>query len=217
MLVKFAAYLQRKRSNGLSAPPPVNTDNDFQSAGRDGVPQFQALMLPLLKVMGGGHEMTTTQMRDAVAVDIGMSTTPLIQPLPDGTQNTFNNRLGWAISFLFTAGLLERPGRATYVISETGKQLLLRPPVEIDAEFLRSYEEFNRSYDSPRGTHGELPPDKDIDSKSITEEQIEIDFSQIQRQLSDEVTGKIKQLRPEDFKKLITYLLETITSSRQKT
>ena len=198
-------------------PPPVNTDNDFQSAGRDGVPQFQALMLPLLKVMGGGHEMTTTQMRDAVAVDIGMSTTPLIQPLPDGTQNTFNNRLGWAISFLFTAGLLERPGRATYVISETGKQLLLRPPVEIDAEFLRSYEEFNRSYDSPRGTHGELPPDKDIDSKSITEEQIEIDFSQIQRQLSDEVTGKIKQLRPEDFKKLITYLLETIASSRQKT
>jgi len=62
-----------------------------------------------------------------------------------------------------------------------------------------------------------LPPDKDIDSKSITEEQIELDFSHIQRQLSDEVTGKIKQLRPEDLKKLITYLLETIASSRQKT
>jgi len=194
----------------------VNTDNDFQSAGRDGVPQFQALILPLLKVMGGGHEMTTTQMRDAVAVDIGMSTTPLIQPLPDGTQNTFNNRLGWAISFLFTAGLLERPGRATYVISETGKQLLLSAPKGIDADFLRPYGEFSKFYDSPRGKYLSFPPDEGNGGELTPEEQIEIDFSQIQRQLSNEVIEKIKSLRPEDFKKFMIYLLESMISSRQK-
>lgn len=31
------------------------------------IPQYHTLMLPLLKVMSGGNEMTTKQMRDGVA------------------------------------------------------------------------------------------------------------------------------------------------------
>jgi restriction system protein len=56
--------------------------------------------------------------------------------------------MGWAITFLYKACLLERPRKATYIISEIGKQVLLDNPVEIDAEFLRSYGDFNKFYDS---------------------------------------------------------------------
>jgi restriction system protein len=56
--------------------------------------------------------------------------------------------MGWAITFLYKACLLERPRNATYIISEIGKQVLLEEPVEIDAEFLRSYGDFNKFYDS---------------------------------------------------------------------
>ena len=75
-------------------PPPVNTGKGVRATGKNDVSQFQTLMLPLLKAMGDGHEMTTIQMRVAVAADLGMGATALSQPLPDGTQNDFDNRLG---------------------------------------------------------------------------------------------------------------------------
>ncbi len=134
--------------------------------GKIDVPQFQHLMLPLLKVMGGGHEMTTIQMRDAVANNLCMTAEALslhlpigprnafnnptewVQYLPIESQNKINNRMGWAITFLYKACLLDRPRREIYIISEIGKQVLLEEPVEIDAEFLRSYGDFNKFYDS---------------------------------------------------------------------
>ncbi len=126
----------------------MNTANGVQGAGKTHIPQFQYLMLPLLKVMGGGHEMTTIQMRDAAADNLFTTAEALSLHMPTGPQNTFNNRMGWAITFLYKACLLERPRKATYIISEIGKQVLLKEPVEIDAEFLRSYGDFNKFYDS---------------------------------------------------------------------
>jgi len=144
----------------------VTIESGGQGGRKFDVPQFQYLMLPLLKVMGGGHEMTTIQMRDAVADKLFMTAEALslhmpigpqnefnnpiklVQHLSIGSQNAFNNRMGWAITFLYKACLLKRPRRAIYIISEIGKQVLLEEPVEIDAEFLRSYGDFNKFYDS---------------------------------------------------------------------
>jgi len=136
----------------------MNISNGVQGAGKFDVPQFQHLMLPLLKVMGGGHEMTTIQMRDAVADNLFMTAEALNQHLPTGTQNAFHNRMGWAISFLYKACLLKRPRREIYIISEIGKQVLLEHPVEIDAEFLRSYDNFNKFHDSRSGKYESLLP-----------------------------------------------------------
>ena len=55
-------------------------------------------MLPLLKVMGCGHEMTTIQIRDAVADNLEMTAEALRQHLPTGPQNAFNNQMGFAIT-----------------------------------------------------------------------------------------------------------------------
>ena len=126
----------------------MTTGNGVQREDKINVPQFQTLMLPLLKVMGGGHEMSTIQMRDAVAINLEMTAEALSLHLPTGPQNAFNNLMGWAITFLCKACLLERPRKAIYIISEIGKQVLLDNPVEIDAEFLRSYGDFNKFYDS---------------------------------------------------------------------
>ena len=146
----------------------MNTANGDKGADKIDVPQFQNLMLPLLKVMGCGHEMTTIQIRDAVADNLFMTaealsqnlplptrpqnafnnSTEWVQYLPIESQNKFNNRMGWAITFLYKAFLLERPRKEIYIISEIGKQVLLDNPVEIDAEFLRSYGDFNKFYDS---------------------------------------------------------------------
>jgi restriction system protein len=157
----------------------MNISNGVQGAGKIDVPQFQYLMLPLLKVMGCGHEMSTIQIRDAVAINLFMTAEALSLHLPTGPQNAFNNHIGWAISFLYKACLLKRPRREIYIISEIGKQVLLEHPVEIDAEFLRSYDNFNKFYDSPSGEYESLVPAY-ITNEQLSEEcEININPSKI--------------------------------------
>jgi len=172
----------------------VNISNGVQGAGKIDVPQFQTLMLPLLKVMGCGHEMSTIQMRDAVSINLFMTAEALRQHLPTAPQNAFNNQMGWAITFLYKACLLERPRKATYIISEIGKQVLLDNPVEIDAELLRSYGDFNKFYDSLNRRIGTLPPADSINKQLTEEGEIEISPSKIHRQLRDQIKTEILQV-----------------------
>lgn len=171
------------------------------------IPQYHTLMLPLLKVMGGGSELTTNQMRDAVADHLGLSAEALSQRLPSGTQTAFDNRMGWARTYLFKAGLIERPRRATYVISQSGKDLLSNPPAAIDAEFLRSYEQFNDFISTTKNGKQELIESSDIDDDLTPEEQIEKGVRRIQRELQDEVLDRVRQLPPEGFEQLVLRLL----------
>ena len=145
----FNSFCSNTLRNGPNVScPTMNISNGVHGAGKIAVPQFQTLMLPLLKVMGCGHEMSTIQIRDAVADNIAITAEALSLHLPTGPQNAFNNLIGWAITFLYKACLLERPRREIYIISEIGKQVLIEEPIEIDAEFLRSYGDFNKFYDS---------------------------------------------------------------------
>jgi restriction system protein len=171
------------------------------------VPPYHTLMLPLLKVMSGGYEMTTKQMRDEVAQNLGLSVEALSERLPSGTQNAFDNRMGWARTYLFKAGLLDRPRRATYAISETGKKLLANPPAEINVDFLRSYEQFNQFFGSSKSDKESLASTDVIDDELTPEEQIEKGVRQIQRELQVEVLDRVKQLPPEGFEQLVLRLL----------
>ena len=171
------------------------------------VPPYHTLMLPLLKVMGTRNAMTTKQMRDEVAENLGLTLEALSQRLPSGTQNAFDNRMGWARTYLFKAGLIERPRRATYAISETGKKLLAHPPSVIDVDFLRSYEQFNQFFGSSKSDKEPLASTNVIDDELTPEEQIEKGVRQIQRELQDEVLDRVKQLPPEGFEQLVLRLL----------
>jgi restriction system protein len=171
------------------------------------IPQYHTLMLPLLKVMGSRNEMTTKQMRDEVAENLGLTVEALSQRLPSGTQNAFDNRMGWARTYLFKAGLLDRPRRATYAISETGRKLLANPPSEIDVDLLKSYEQFNQFLGSSKNDEETLVPAEVIDDQLTPEEQIEKGVRQIQRELQLEVLDRVKQLPPEGFEQLVLRLL----------
>lgn len=171
------------------------------------IPQYHTLMLPLLKVMESGADMTTNQMRDAVAAHLELTAEALSQRLPSGTQTAFDNRMGWARTYLFKAGLIDRPRRATYAISQSGKQLLLNPPATIDTDFLRTYDQFKEFIGTGSNAREGLVPNNETDNDLTPEEQIERGVRQIQGELKDEVLDRVKQLPPEGFEQLVLQLL----------
>lgn len=171
------------------------------------IPQYHTLMLPLLKVMESGADMTTKQMRDAVAAHLELTAEALSQRLPSGTQTAFDNRKGWARTYLFKAGLIDRPRRATYAISQSGKQLLLNPPATIDTDFLRTYDQFKEFIGTGSNAREGLVPNNETDNDLTPEEQIERGVRQIQGELKDEVLDRVKQLPPEGFEQLVLQLL----------
>ena len=173
------------------------------------VPPYHVLMLPLLKVMSEGKEMTTNQTKDAVAKFLGLTEEALVERLESGTQTTFDNRMGWARTYLFKAGLLDRPRRAIYVISDNGKKLLLNPPTAIDADYLRSYDRFNDFFpaNAARSEKAQLVVQNDSDDELTPEEQIEKGVIRIQHELRGEVLDRVKQLPPEGFEQLVLRLL----------
>jgi restriction endonuclease Mrr len=53
------------------------------------IPDFQTLMLPLLRHLGDGKEHSNQETLDALAKEFGLSEAELAQLLPSGTQGLF--------------------------------------------------------------------------------------------------------------------------------
>ena len=106
------------------------------------IPDYQTLMLPVLKVAGDGHEHRISDVVNQLARDFGLTEEEQQQILPSGKQLTFANRVGWAKTYLVQAGLLEATKRAHFKITDRGKQSLAEGPSRIDVEYLSRFPEF---------------------------------------------------------------------------
>jgi restriction system protein len=105
------------------------------------VPDFQSLILPVLRATADG-EVSSTELRYRVAATVGLSDEDLSEMLPSGRQTTFANRTAWANIFLQRAGLVGRSRRSVYLITDEGRRVLAENPARIDMRFLARYPAF---------------------------------------------------------------------------
>jgi restriction system protein len=81
------------------------------------IPDYQTLMLPLLRFASDGEEHSLRQTIDVLAQEFKLTEAEQKQLLPSGQQSAFDNRVGWARTYLFKAGLLETPRRGFFRIA----------------------------------------------------------------------------------------------------
>ena len=77
------------------------------------VPDYQSLMLPLLKYAGDRKEHRIRDAVEELAEKFRLSEEERKELLPSGQQAVFTNRVGWARTYLKKAGLLNS-GRKGY-------------------------------------------------------------------------------------------------------
>jgi hypothetical protein len=102
------------------------------------VPDFQTVMLPLLRLAGDRQEHTLADAIDRLARDFQLSDDARKELIPSGKQPRFDNRVGWAVTYLKKAGLLRTAGRGRFQLTDNGQEVLASAPAAIDIGFLQS-------------------------------------------------------------------------------
>ncbi len=101
------------------------------------VPDFQKLMLPLLKLASDGEQHTYAKAIERLAEEFRLSEDDKAQLLRSG-QTRLYNRVGWATTYLKNAGLLQGAGRGRFQLTDRGRDVLAGHPATIDVAFLEA-------------------------------------------------------------------------------
>src|SRR5208283_4299025 len=101
------------------------------------VPDFQTLMLPLLKLTSDGQQHALAEAVEQMTKEFQLSPDDQAELLPSG-QSRLYNRIGWATTYLKKAGLLRRVAPGRFELTDRGREVLASAPTTINVAFLES-------------------------------------------------------------------------------
>ena len=177
------------------------------------VPDFQSLMLPVLKAVGESGPVSAPDVRARVAEQLGLTASDLAELLPSGRQSTFANRIAWANMFMQRAGLIKVVRRGIYELTAEGASVLGNRPSRIDMKFLESFPSYVewrkrslRSDDEDVGGSG--PTDGPGETISTNpEEQIEQSHKELTATVEADLLDRLRAVTPAQFEQIIVDLL----------
>lgn len=170
------------------------------------IPDYQSIMLPLLQFAGDKQEHSLRETIEALADRFSLPNEERKQLLPSGRQATFDNRVGWARTYLAKSSLLQTTRRGYYRITKRGLDVLQQKPQKIDNQFLRQYPEFC-AFQSKQVKLEKTNDSVTDDSSQTPEEVMEEAYQQIRQDLASELLETIQGLSPSFFEKLVVDLL----------
>lgn len=172
------------------------------------VPDFQSLMLPLLRIAGDGKEHSLAEARNVLAAEFKLSDADREEPLPSGRQSKFSNRVAWAKSYLQQAGLLTSPRRGHFQITARGRDVLKSLPPRVDIKFLEQYAEFVE-FRTPKTEVDEVPTQvpSSTPERETPEEALEAAHVKMRAGLASELLDRVKAASPQFFERLVVELL----------
>jgi len=172
------------------------------------IPDFQTVFLPLLKQISDGKEYRYRDLIEILAEHFKLSDDERNEPLPSGNQAIFDNRVGWAKTYLKKAGLLDSPKRAVITITQRGLEVLKTNPSILNVHFLRQYPEFVEFHTAKHEDTGETEEIDERDAIHETpEETLEHAYQSIRKALAEEILTKVHKLSPAFFERLVVELL----------
>lgn len=169
------------------------------------IPGFQSLMLPLLKFAGDGAEHTVREAIEALAEQYRLTEEERKEPRSSAPEPIFDNRVGWARTYLTKAVLLETTGRGRFQITDRGQEILRTNPPEINSKFLRKFPEFREFLD---GKATEATEEEQREEQTQTpEEELESIYLSLRKDLAHDLLDRIMSCSPRFFERLVVDLL----------
>ncbi|MBK9020279.1 MAG: restriction endonuclease [Sulfuritalea sp.] len=172
------------------------------------IPDYQTLMLPLLRFASDGNDHTTREAVEILAAEFQLTAAERNELLASGQQAIFNNRVGWANSYLKKAGLLESPRRGALRITARGTQVLADRPTRIDVKYLERFPEFIEFRDASRNNRESTTTESvAIATEQTPEEALELAHQSLRLGLAQDILSRILSCSPTFFERLVVELL----------
>ena len=172
------------------------------------LPDYQSIMLPLLKKISDGKTYKFRDLIDILSKYFELTEEEQKELLPSGQQSIFDNRVGWANTYMKKAGLIKSEKRGYLQISEIGQKVLLENPNVINVKFLKQFDSFNKFSNSKKNGSTKSKEIKEIiEEEQTPEEMLEYAHQKLTNDLSQELIATIKVCSPIFFENLVIDLL----------
>lgn len=175
------------------------------------IPDYETFMLPVLECTRDGNEHPRMSIIDTAADELGVTDDERQGLIPSGRVATYVSRGGWALTYLTQAGLLMRPRRGVYKITERGAALLERGLQKIDNTVLDEFEEF-REFRNRGGSQGTTDASavQRMTASGSPEELLESSYGTLRADLASQVLDSLKVVTPARFEIIVVDVLQAM-------
>jgi restriction system protein len=184
------------------------------------IPDFQSILLPLLKLTASRNELSTSESYQRMAEHFGLTPQDIAQPMPSGKGTLFRNRVAWAKQYLMYANLVEPTKRGVSRVSELGAQWARErsKPLKI-----REFETIPGFVERVHGARGERQETEGIEGVGIpkeasaaaglsqtADERLELAHAELVQRTIQTLLLKIRSKPPEFFEQLVIALMSKL-------
>lgn len=170
------------------------------------VPGYQEFMFPILKCLYDGGQYHKKKICEKMIEVFNLTQEQLDERLPSQSEPTYINRVGWAITYMKKAGLIDSPTRACYVITDEGKKLVDNNVINLNTKYLRKYPSFVDFQKSSHDTSVKETVDVAKDDETPYEKIVSYN-AVIKKSICDDLLNKILEQSPYFFEQLVVDLL----------
>ncbi len=165
------------------------------------IPKHDDIRAPALKLLSENESLKLKEFELPLAKLFKLTEQELLQEYDSGNGKIFYDRISWALSYMNMAGLVQKPKRGTYQISDTGiKQL--KSPKSINSFIATQIE--NREPTRRSKTEAiEL-----VITNLTPQEELYDSFSKIQSSAYNDIVDVVISKTPREFEKLVVLLLQ---------
>jgi restriction system protein len=170
-------------------------------------PKWDEYLLPELKYLSDGEVHKRHEIIDHVVDEMKLTDELKKQTISAG-ETVYDNRGGWGLTYLKQSGLIESPKRATFVITDLGKELLKTNPSSLVEKDLAKYPKYQEFMERSRPKN-EKTDDASVPAASTLtpDEMIAQAQAQFRSQACSDLLEKIRDMDPNEFEKLVIKVL----------
>lgn len=163
-------------------------------------------MLPILKELSDGKEKSISVLKSLMAKEFSLSESELKELLPSGNQTVYDNRIGWARTYLKKAMLIESPKRGIFRITDRGRAVLEEKIESLTANYLKKFDEFKEFQNIDNKNNDDENSIAD-ESSATPIELFESSYKKLRNDIKNELLEQIFNCSPFFFEKLVVDLL----------
>ena len=183
------------------------------------IPKLQDFFLPVLKSIGSRDISSIPEVMEDMKTHFNLTEEQMSRRVSNGTKTMVYDKVTWAMTYLFKAGLIEKEGTGRRSITKKGQGGLSKNPDSLTWKNLKEFS--RRQEESKAGVYVEVSTPKAAVPVHIEDqppiEVLEKTFESLKEDVLEELLDKVKKIHPRSFEELVLKLLQKMGYGQSET